>query len=115
MYKIHHNTRIENTVDTFTCGSNETLLRAMERLGHKGIPVGCRGGGCGVCKIRILSGKTRAKRMSRAHVSEQEESEGYLLACRAFAESDIALTVVGKMQKAFVNSPVLATEGNNKK
>lgn len=114
MHKEHHQIRIEDTVETYPCSPDESLLRAMERLGRKGIPVGCRGGGCGVCKIRILSGKTSTRRMSRAQVSEQEESEGYVLACRTFAESDIELTVVGTMQKAFVNRPVPATEDNNK-
>lgn len=109
-----HDIHITDTDEHYPCSEQESLLRAMEKLGRRGIPVGCRGGGCGVCKIRILSGKAWTKRMSRAQVSAQEEAEGYVLACRAFAESDIELTVVGKMQKVFMNQSVPATEDNNK-
>jgi hypothetical protein len=38
--------------------------------------------------------------MSRAHVSETEESQGILLACRAMPMSAIELEVLGKMKKA---------------
>ena len=33
----------------FTCAVGESVLRGMLRLGRRGIPVGCVGGGCGVC------------------------------------------------------------------
>lgn len=103
---------IGDTGEQYQCRPDETLLKAMERLGKKGIPVGCRGGGCGVCKVKILSGDTERKRMSRAHVTEQEEAAGYLLACRAFAASDVELTVIGKMQKAFVKSTAMSADDN---
>lgn len=95
---------IKDTGEHYECRPDETLLKAMERLGKKGIPVGCRGGGCGVCKVKILNGDIECRRMSRAHVTEQEQTAGYLLACRAFAASDIELTVIGKMQKAFAKN-----------
>jgi ferredoxin len=47
---------IEDTGETYACAEGETLLKAMERLGRKGIPVGCRGGGCGVCKVQVTQG-----------------------------------------------------------
>ena len=55
------------------------------------IPVGCRGGGCGVCRVRVLSGEYATKRMSRAHVSEADEAEGVVLACRLLPASDIVV------------------------
>jgi ferredoxin len=76
----------------------------MEVLGRKGIPVGCRGGGCGICKVRIVEGPYRTAKMSRSCVSEQEQSEGYALACRLFADGDLQLRVVGKMARAFEGS-----------
>ncbi|WP_296058979.1 2Fe-2S iron-sulfur cluster-binding protein [uncultured Amphritea sp.] len=39
------------------CRENESVLHGMARLGKKGILLGCRGGGCGVCKVRVLSGE----------------------------------------------------------
>ena len=40
---------IENSAETYLCASDQDLLRGMEALGRRGIPVGCRGGGCSFC------------------------------------------------------------------
>ncbi|WP_237717053.1 2Fe-2S iron-sulfur cluster-binding protein [Cupriavidus basilensis] len=45
----------------------------MEALGKRGIPAGCRGGGCGVCKVRIEAGRYHTAKMSRACLSEAED------------------------------------------
>ncbi len=37
--------------------------------------------------------------MSRQHVSVDEQAGGVVLACRVLPESDLVLSVVGKMQK----------------
>ncbi len=94
-WQIH----ITDTDENYACRTDEHLLKGMLRLGRKGIPSGCHGGGCGVCKIHILSGDVDTLVMSRAHVTEQEQAEGYALACRCFPRSDVQLKVVGKMQK----------------
>lgn len=92
---------IENCDDSFPCAEGADVLRAMECLGRKGIPVGCRGGGCGVCKVRVLDGAYRTGTMSRACVSVDEEAQGYALACKLVPESDLRLQVVGKMSRSF--------------
>jgi ferredoxin len=69
----------------------------MEVLGRKGIPVGCRGGGCGVCKVRVLQGVYHTRKMSRACISDEEELRGVVLACKLFPESDLRVKVLGKM------------------
>jgi ferredoxin len=91
---------ISGTDVGYVCDEEQTLLAGMERLGRKGIPVGCRGGGCGVCKVVIESGDYRTRKMSRAHISESEEQQGYVLACRCRPTSDITLSVVGEMKTA---------------
>ncbi|MFD1691906.1 2Fe-2S iron-sulfur cluster-binding protein [Azotobacter chroococcum] len=48
------------------------------------IPVGCRGGGCGVCKVRVVSGRFDFGAMSCRHVSADERGRGLALACRLF-------------------------------
>lgn len=95
-FSIH----IEDTGEGFACGAGQNVLQGMERLGRRGIPVGCRGGGCGVCKIRITSGTYRSAKMSRACVSEAEVAAGVVLACKVFPRSDLRVEVVGKMRKA---------------
>lgn len=87
--------------ETFACAAHETVLDGMARLGRRGIPVGCRGGGCGVCKVEVRSGAFACKPMSRAHVSEEEQKNGRVLACRILPAGDMTLTVIGKMTQAW--------------
>lgn len=95
----HFTITIEETGESFRCSDRQSLLVGMESLGKKGIPVGCRGGGCGVCKIEVVQGVYRKRVMSREHVSEEEEERGCVLACRVMPDSDVKLKVVGKMKK----------------
>ncbi len=75
----------------FRARSDISVLVAMERAGQRQIPVGCRGGGCGKCRIRVLQGDYFSKRMSRAWISPEQELEGTVLACRVFARSDLVI------------------------
>lgn len=94
-----HTVTILDTGERYRCVDYRSVLEGMEALGKKGIPVGCRGGGCGVCKIRVESGSYTKRVMSREHVSEAEEAAGIVLACRVKPTSDIALAVLGQMKK----------------
>jgi ferredoxin len=91
---------IEDTGESYRCDESKSVLVGMEALGRKGIPVGCRNGGCGVCKVEVLSGEYVARVMSREHVSPEDESCGRVLACRVRPCSDIHLKVIGKMKKS---------------
>ena len=99
---MSHKVFIEDTQEEYRCREDQHLLAGMEALGRKGIPVGCRGGGCGVCKIEITSGQYTKRVMSRDHVTAEEEARGCVLACRVKPLSDISLKVVGKMKKNVV-------------
>lgn len=90
---------IDDTGEHYACNETRSLLEGMVALNRKGIPLGCQNGGCGVCKVAVLSGHYAARVMSRAHVSEEEERQGYVLACRVKPKSDIRLAVVGRMKK----------------
>ncbi len=91
--------KILDTDEEYMCAETHHLLRGMLSLGKKGIPSGCHGGGCGVCKIQIMSGEVETLAVSREHVSEQEEKKGVTLACRAFPKTDLSLKVKGKLSK----------------
>ena len=96
---------VSQTGDRFDCGTHENLLNGMLRLGRKGIPVGCVNGGCGVCKVRILEGTVKSLGpISRAHVSLEEEAQGYTLACRVAPTEDVRLEVAAKLRKPFMRS-----------
>lgn len=101
MSAAQHDIAIENSGETYACREDTNLLAAMEQLCRKGIPVGCRNGGCGVCKVQVLDGRCERRKMSRAVISADEEASGLVLACRASPRSAMRLRVVGKMVRSF--------------
>lgn len=79
----------------FIVRDDESIFRAMHKSGRSIFKGGCEGGGCGICKVRILEGEYLVfKNMSRAHVSEEEESQGIVLACCVKPSGDIVLEKV---------------------
>lgn len=90
---------IANTEERYACADTATLLAGMEALARRGIPVGCRGGGCGVCKVRIEAGHVRTDKMSQCHISAADEAAGYVLTCRAYPCSDLRLSAVDKLAR----------------
>lgn len=103
--------QVEQTAERYACALDESLLKGMLRLGRKGIPVGCVNGGCGVCKVRIVEGSVRALGpVSRAHVSAEEERQGYTLACRAAPVAAVRLQVCERLAKPFARpaSPTIS-------
>jgi 3-phenylpropionate/trans-cinnamate dioxygenase ferredoxin reductase subunit len=99
------NVCVTQTGETYACATDESLLRGMLRLGRKGIPAGCVNGGCGVCKVRIVEGAVQSLGpVSRAHVSTEEEANGYTLACRVAPTQAVCLEVAARLRKPFLGS-----------
>lgn len=94
---------IEDCGVSYACGDQQTVLRGMESLGNRGIPVGCREGGCGVCKVVVLEGTYRKRVMSRGQISEDDERAHRVLACCIWPTSNLRLRVIGKMAGAVRN------------
>lgn len=92
--------RIIETGECFPCDSGQSVLEGMVKLGRRGIPAGCRGGACGVCKVEVVTGNLVRKVMSRSHVSEEDEKNGRVLACRISPSSDLELRVIGGMKRS---------------
>ncbi|MFY0678812.1 MAG: 2Fe-2S iron-sulfur cluster binding domain-containing protein [Neptuniibacter sp.] len=90
---------LSESAESFACRDDENVLAGMCRLGKKGIPSGCKGGGCGICKVAVLNGEYQARRMSSSHISEEDLQAGIVLACRIFPSSDLELEVIGPMKK----------------
>lgn len=82
-----------------TGSTEERVLVILERAQGFGrltnmprrLPVGCRRGGCGICRVRVTAGSYRTTAMSRTHVSPDEEAEGVVLACAIYPRSDLSL------------------------
>lgn len=94
--------RVRITVEghgTTSASPQERVLVALERAQRGGqladlpkkLPVGCRRGGCGICRARVVAGDYRVSPMSRAHVSADEEAEGVVLSCAIYALGDLTL------------------------
>lgn len=71
-----------------TFPSGWSLLSAME---HHKLPVAaaCRSGVCGCCKTRVKEGHYQTR--SQQTLSDTEITQGYVLACSCYPESDIVL------------------------
>jgi ferredoxin len=78
---------------------HERVLVSLERAQGFGqlkdlpckLPVGCRRGGCGICRVRVTSGEYRADKMSRAHISAEDEQAGLALSCCIYPLSELSL------------------------
>jgi len=81
---------------SFTMQVGDSLLKGMEIAGARIVGIGCRGGGCGLCKIHILRGDFELGKMSSLHISDSDRSLGYVLACRCFPKSNIDFRLTKK-------------------
>jgi ferredoxin len=91
---------------TFPCAADEFISTAMKRAGLRTTLIGCRGGGCGVCRVRIVEGSYHTRRMSREHVTADDEAAGYALGCCLYPDSDLVLRVTpgsGRIQSPLPN------------
>lgn len=90
---------LEGIAGASKCGEDERVMASLERAQGAGqlkglprrLPVGCRRGGCGLCRARVLKGTFKHGPMSRAHVSEEDEANGVILACAIYPLSDLLL------------------------
>ena len=55
------------------------------------VTFGCRGGGCGTCKMRVISGRIEHGPCSAAVLPEEEKESGWFLSCQARALSDLTI------------------------
>jgi ferredoxin len=87
---------IVDTGESIRCAKGQTVLQAALAAGTTAIQSGCHGGGCGVCKVRVLSGTFACGVMSRAHVDAETSARRDVLACRVFPQSNLVVEVLGK-------------------
>ena len=74
-----------------TASGDETLLRALGRAGLR-YRVGCKRGGCGICKLHLLEGEVRYERpIADSVLSDDERVEGICLSCRAVPLTNVVV------------------------
>jgi ferredoxin len=76
---------------TAIAGPDDNLLRALGRAGLR-YRVGCKRGGCGVCKVQLLAGEVRYERpIADSVLSDDERVEGICLSCRAVPLTNVVI------------------------
>lgn len=88
--------------------NDERVLIALERAQgfgqitnlRKKLPVGCRRGGCGICRARIIEGQYKRDPMSTQFVSEEEAKEGLVLLCAIYPLTDLKVQFEPKIVKS---------------
>jgi len=87
---MSHVVRVLETEDTFTVGTDESVLTAALR---QGVPLlhDCTLGGCGTCRVRLIEGRVGYEEPPLALAPEEEE-EGFALACQARPQSDLVIS-----------------------
>lgn len=74
-------------------GEGETLLEGLFRAGYA-YRVGCKRGGCGVCKVDLLDGEVVYNRtVANTVLTDEEREQGTCLSCRAVPQGDVTIAL----------------------
>ena len=92
MYQVKLHARGQQFV--YTCSEMVSPLQAA-RDQFIPIPTGCKRGGCGMCKVKVLEGEFNQE-LLRSHdaLSDAELEAGYALACCMVPKSDMNIMTV---------------------
>src|SRR5262249_60349167 len=81
--------RLTPVGQNIACGPDDTVLAAILRSAT--VMYGCRGGGCGTCKMRLTAGRVDHGRCSVAVLSPEEKASGWFLSCQARPLGDLTI------------------------
>lgn len=76
----------------FAADEDSTILDAAGAAGIA-LPYGCRGGSCGACKGKVVTGLIKRGAEDRFALTDEEREAGYVLLCVGRPESDVVLEV----------------------
>ncbi len=70
---------------------DDTVLAGLHKAGYA-YTVGCRRGGCGICKIDVIDGEFSYNRpVADSVITAKERTDGTCLSCRAVPQSDLII------------------------
>ncbi len=87
---MNHQVTVQPSGHQFAAEAEETLLAAAIRQ-SVGLPYGCQDGACGSCKCKLLQGEITLGPHQLKALSEAERAQGFILACRAKALTDVVI------------------------
>jgi ring-1,2-phenylacetyl-CoA epoxidase subunit PaaE len=76
---------LDGRSSTVTVPPGTPILDAAQRV-RPDLPFACKGGVCGTCRARVVSGKLEMRR--NYALEEDEVDAGYVLTCQSLAVSD---------------------------
>lgn len=83
----------------------DTIMGALNKAGYTFL-VGCRRGGCGICKVQVLEGEIEHNRpVAESALPADERERGTCLGCRAVPRGDIRITLLKSALR--VTNPLL--------
>lgn len=89
MYRIR---AIDKQDASFSCAEDKSVLDMALQSGIK-IPYACRGGGCGMCKVKVVAGTFELGLCSKAVLPPEERTVHYVLACKTYPRSDLEILI----------------------
>jgi ferredoxin len=79
--------------DRVVIGEGENLLEGLFRAGYA-YRVGCKRGGCGVCKVDLVDGEVSYDHtVAETVLTAQERQDGTCLSCRAVPLGDVTIAL----------------------
>ncbi len=87
-YTIHN----KSSGHSFQVEEGESVLDAALRQGYA-FPYGCRNGGCGACKGKLLSGELDYGTNTPTALNQEDVENGLVLFCQGLAHSDLSIEV----------------------
>jgi ferredoxin len=97
--------RIDPTGESLWLEQGETVLSGLYKAGYA-YTIGCRRGGCAVCKLDCVEGEFEYNRVvADSVISDGERTDGTCLSCRAVPTTD--LTIRFRDENARMVNPLL--------
>lgn len=81
----------------------ESVLDGAQKNGVK-IPYACKGGGCGLCKVRVEEGEFERGRSSIAVLPNDERILNYTLACKTYPKSNMKIQLDMSRKKEYIGN-----------
>jgi len=93
---LHNNSHVKVRVlpsgREFQATVNEPVLSAALRQ-HLNLPHSCKGGSCGTCRVKLVSGRIAYPYGRPRGISAEEEADGHALICQARALEDLVIGI----------------------
>jgi ferredoxin len=80
---------------SFHCPETMTIVEAA-KIQTARVPYGCIGGGCGICKGKVVEGQYKLEDWAKNALSDEEIKDGLVFFCQTYPLSDLQLELIKK-------------------